>query len=100
MKGNSASVQAITGPTMMSELVSSHDWASTPLGHVASWPDSLKAAVRILITSRFPMWMAWGPDYTFLYTTHTPVPLWARSTRGHLEDPPPKCGRRSGTTSG
>ena len=47
-------------PSAMSQLISSYDWASTPLGHVAAWPDSLKAAVRILVTSRFPMWMACG----------------------------------------
>jgi signal transduction histidine kinase len=54
-------------PGTMSELISSYDWSRTPLGHVASWPDSLKAAVRILVTSRFPMWMAWGPQLTILY---------------------------------
>lgn len=54
-------------PPLMIDLISSYDWSTTPLGHVASWPDSLKAAVRILVTSRFPMWMAWGPQLTFLY---------------------------------
>ena len=57
-----------TMPTaLMSQLISSYDWSTTPLGHVARWPDSLKAAVRILVTSRFPMWMAWGPKLTMLY---------------------------------
>ncbi len=54
-------------PFLMSDLISSHDWSTTPLGHVAGWPDSLKAAVRIVVTSRFPMWMAWGPKLTVLY---------------------------------
>jgi PAS domain S-box-containing protein len=54
-------------PVSMSELISAYDWSTTPLGHVAAWPDSLKAAVRILVTSRFPMWMAWGPKLTVLY---------------------------------
>ena len=54
-------------PAKMSQLISSYNWAATPLGHVAVWPDSLKAAVRILVTSRFPMWMAWGPELTMLY---------------------------------
>jgi signal transduction histidine kinase len=54
-------------PSVMSEMISSYDWSKTPLGHVAAWPDSLKAAVRILVTSRFPMWMAWGPELTVLY---------------------------------
>ncbi len=54
-------------PESITDLIRSFDWSSTPLGHVAGWPDSLKAAVRILVTSRFPMWMAWGPQLTFLY---------------------------------
>lgn len=54
-------------PGSMTELIRSYDWSRTPLGHVASWPDSLRAAVRILVTSRFPMWMAWGPELTVLY---------------------------------
>lgn len=51
----------------MSDLVRDFDWASTPLGPSAAWPDGLKAAVRIVLTSGFPMWMAWGPELTFLY---------------------------------
>ncbi len=54
-------------PQEMSRLVAEFDWAATPLGPMADWPDSLKAAVRILLTSGFPMWMAWGPDLTILY---------------------------------
>jgi hypothetical protein len=41
------------------------DWAATPLGRPGSWPQSLQTAVDILLSSRFPMWMAWGPRLTF-----------------------------------
>lgn len=41
------------------------DWAATPLGPPAEWSQSLLTAVRILLSSRFSMWMAWGPDLTF-----------------------------------
>jgi len=54
-------------PQEMSRLVAEFDWAATPLGPAANWPDSLKAAVRIMLTSGFPMWMAWGPELTILY---------------------------------
>ena len=57
----------VTASQVMSQLVDAFDWASTPLGPASAWPDSLKAVVRILLTSRFPMWMAWGPELTFLY---------------------------------
>ncbi|HSE54224.1 MAG TPA: SpoIIE family protein phosphatase [Nocardioidaceae bacterium] len=41
------------------------DWAATPLGPLDAWPRSLQTVVRMLITSRFSMWMAWGPELTF-----------------------------------
>ncbi|WP_411076471.1 SpoIIE family protein phosphatase [Streptomyces sp. cmx-4-7] len=41
------------------------DWAATPLGPPATWPQSLKTAVSILLSSRFSMWMAWGEELTF-----------------------------------
>ncbi|CAN5875554.1 SpoIIE family protein phosphatase [soil metagenome] len=41
------------------------DWTQTPLGAPELWPQSLKTAVRILLSSKFSMWMAWGPELTF-----------------------------------
>ena len=41
------------------------DWRSTALGEPTAWPQSLRTAVNILLSSRFPMWMAWGPELTF-----------------------------------
>lgn len=41
------------------------DWAATPLGPPREWPQSLQTAVSILLSSRFPMWMAWGEELTF-----------------------------------
>jgi PAS domain S-box-containing protein len=41
-------------------------WERTPLGPPEQWPAALSAVVRVMLTSRFAMWMAWGPDLTFL----------------------------------
>ena len=41
------------------------DWDATSLGPPESWPRSLQTMVRMLLTSRFSMWMAWGPELTF-----------------------------------
>ncbi|MFD9700964.1 SpoIIE family protein phosphatase [Lentzea sp. NPDC059081] len=41
------------------------DWAATPLGPPEGWPQSLHTAVSILLSSRFSMWLAWGPELTF-----------------------------------
>jgi signal transduction histidine kinase len=55
------------GDGEVAELMRRTDWAKTPLGPVDRWPNGLRAAVRIVLTSRFSMWMAWGDELTFLY---------------------------------
>jgi signal transduction histidine kinase/DNA-binding response OmpR family regulator len=51
----------------MAALMRAKDWWATPLGPVSVWPRSLRTIVRVLLTSRFAMWMGWGKDLTFLY---------------------------------
>ncbi|MFE1250837.1 SpoIIE family protein phosphatase [Streptomyces sp. NPDC058741] len=41
------------------------DWTGTPVGPPDGWPQSLRTAVSTLLSSRFAMWMAWGPELTF-----------------------------------
>src|ERR1700749_3710935 len=41
------------------------DWARTPLGTPEGWPQSLKTIVRVMLDSRYAMWMAWGPELNF-----------------------------------
>jgi signal transduction histidine kinase len=41
-------------------------WHRTGLGPPETWPASLVAVVRVVLTSRFAMWMAWGSELTFL----------------------------------
>ena len=43
------------------------DWAQTPLGPVEQWPPELSAAVRMIMPSRVPMLLWWGPDLIQLY---------------------------------
>lgn len=63
----SGALQVDNDAPSMSELVRSFDWSGTPLGDAASWPPGLQITVKILLTSRFPMWMAWGPELTVIY---------------------------------
>jgi signal transduction histidine kinase/CheY-like chemotaxis protein len=48
-------------------LMTALDWSRTDLGPVPGWPQSLRAAVRIVLSSRYPMLLLWGPDFTQLY---------------------------------
>ncbi|HEY5723052.1 MAG TPA: PAS domain S-box protein [Allosphingosinicella sp.] len=51
----------------MGALFRAHDWSSNPLGPPESWPQALKTAVDIMLSSKFPMFAAWGPELIFLY---------------------------------
>ena len=46
-------------------LMRAHNWTTTPLGPTGNWPRSLQSIVRMMLTSRYQMWMGWGPDLTF-----------------------------------
>ncbi|MEU8240872.1 SpoIIE family protein phosphatase [Actinoplanes missouriensis] len=48
-------------------LMARIDWAATDLGPIGGWPQSLRAAVRIVLSSRYPMLLLWGPDLVQLY---------------------------------
>jgi signal transduction histidine kinase/DNA-binding response OmpR family regulator len=49
----------------VAEMMRRHDWDTSPLGPAETWPQSLKTVIRIMLTSRYAMWMAWGPELTF-----------------------------------
>ncbi len=51
----------------MGALMRAKNWGDTPLGPAENWPQGLKTALRILLTSRYQMWMAWGEDLAFFY---------------------------------
>jgi signal transduction histidine kinase len=43
------------------------DWSQTPLGPMDTWPQSLRTAVAIMLGSRFPMMVHWGPELAHFY---------------------------------
>ena len=43
------------------------DWSQTSLGPVESWPQALRTSVRIMLTSRQPMFVWWGDELINLY---------------------------------
>ncbi len=51
----------------MGSLMRNLAWEKTGLGHPGQWPQSLKTAVRIVLTSQQPMFVWWGPDFVNLY---------------------------------
>lgn len=51
----------------MGERIRHHDWSTSPVGPLETWPDSLRTAVGMMLHSRFPTFMAWGQELTSFY---------------------------------
>ncbi|NEX64815.1 hybrid sensor histidine kinase/response regulator [Noviherbaspirillum galbum] len=51
----------------MGALMRCHDWSTTPLGPMESWPQSLKTAVSLILRAQQPMFIGWGPRCISLY---------------------------------
>jgi hypothetical protein len=48
-------------------LIGSMDWSETSLGPISRWPRSLKTMIGVMLGSRFPMMLGWGPDLLQFY---------------------------------
>ena len=48
-------------------LMRSIDWATTPLGPVEQWPQSLRTTVSIVLGAITPVLVFWGPDLVQIY---------------------------------
>jgi PAS domain S-box-containing protein len=65
---NSAVIDSVfSGGGEMGALMRMLDWSQTAIGPVSNWPQSLKTAVRIILTSRYAMFVWWGRELVNLY---------------------------------
>ena len=51
----------------MGQLIRNHPWETTSLGRPVNWPQSLKTILGLLVNSKFPMFLWWGPDHICFY---------------------------------
>jgi PAS domain S-box-containing protein len=51
----------------MADLVRGFDWGSTSVGPIELWPDTLLTTVNMLLASRHPMFLWWGPELIQFY---------------------------------
>jgi PAS domain S-box-containing protein len=49
------------------KVVSDFDWSTTTLGPITTWSESLKGAIRVMMTSSTPMTMLVGEDGVLIY---------------------------------
>ena len=62
-----AATELFAGPGEMRALCRDFDWASTPLGPVSGWSQSLRTTVDIVLSCRNPMFLWWGPQLVQIY---------------------------------
>ena len=58
--------KAHEGSSMRSRIAQAR-WEQTPLGPMSEWPASLRTTVGIVLGSRFPMLIWWGPRLVHIY---------------------------------
>jgi PAS domain S-box-containing protein len=64
----------LNGGGEMGERIRAFDWDTTPLGPPEAWPQALKTLVNLMLASRQPMFLSWGPERTWLYNdAFTPI---------------------------
>jgi PAS domain-containing protein len=51
----------------MASLMQRHDWSGSPLGAPDSWSATQRTLVGLMLESTQPMFIAWGPQRTWLY---------------------------------
>lgn len=57
----------LAGGGEMGALTRAYDWSTTRLGPPETWPQSLRVTIRIMLNTRHPMFIWWGPDLIQFY---------------------------------
>ncbi|ESQ83124.1 hypothetical protein AEAC466_14775 [Asticcacaulis sp. AC466] len=51
----------------MGQEIRDFDWSTTPLGPLDGWPTALKVVTDMMLASKFPSALFWGPEHTLIY---------------------------------
>lgn len=60
-------LQFLAGGGEMGKLMREKDWRKTTLGDPVFWPQSLRTTISIILNSKFPMFLFWGPELICFY---------------------------------
>ncbi len=67
MQIDTSSEVFLAGGGELGERIRAFDWASTSLGPISQWPRALLTSVRIMLSSRQPIWIGWGGELVYFY---------------------------------
>jgi PAS domain S-box-containing protein len=60
-------ISFLSGGGEMGALIRAKDWGETLLGPAHTWPQSLRTTLSIILNSKFPMFLFWGPELICFY---------------------------------
>ena len=68
-------LQFLSGGGELGELMRLRDWSATLFGPPLNWPQSLRSAASIMLNSRYPIALYWGPELALIYNdAWSPIP--------------------------
>ena len=71
---NASTPAFLDGGGEMGAAMRGHDWSRSSLGNPAYWPAPLASMVNMMLSSKFPMFILWGPEFALLYNdSYAPV---------------------------
>ncbi len=76
--------QILAGGGEMGRLICEKDWSTTSVGAPDTWPQSLLTTVMIMLSSRAPMILCWGPDLICFYNNAYRILLGENKTHSSL----------------
>jgi PAS domain S-box-containing protein len=51
----------------MAQRIREYPWSATPLGDLGRWSPSLQTLVNVMLASRQPMFLVWGPQHVWFH---------------------------------
>ncbi|WP_114948441.1 PAS domain S-box protein, partial [Microvirga calopogonii] len=85
-----STVEPLPNGGIMGARVRHHDWTSTSLGPIATWPQSLKSLVNLVLAAPLPMNLLWGPELIQIYNDAY-APLMGLKHPAGLGQPAAEC---------
>ena len=65
--GHANGLRFLAGGGVAGAQLRALDWAATPLGPPPGWPQSLRTAAKLMLNTRHPVSIFWGPDALHLF---------------------------------
>jgi len=58
---------AVVGQGEMADRIRAYRWGSTGIGAISTWSETLLAMVNMMLSTRHPILLLWGPDMVLIY---------------------------------